>query len=272
MQKTIIALLILLVLGLSAALVRVQDRERRLEERLAAAEHWRPSKKPISPLPPPPEEPVVPSRAPDPAESKAPAPKTPAPPPTQAEPVQAWSNRVMTMSYSWPTRALLPELRLTDAQKKMILDLRRSAELQTLAYRELEQKIEAQTEEAIRGLLDPQQLQAYDAMKSPQMVQVYTPPQEELLPSGRRPGYLGITGMDAPGGGVQLTSVQPGTVAGFSGLQEGDVILEVNGEKVASYSDLAARVRQSGEGGPVTLRIRRGASEFYQGVQLGQRP
>jgi len=271
-QKTIIALLILLVLGLSAALVRIQDRERRLEERLIAAEHLRPSK-PAPLLPPPPEEPVVPSRSPDPAEPKAPAPKTPTPPSTQAEPMQALPNgpaRVMT--YSWASRALPPELRLTDAQKKMILDLRRSADLQTLAYRELEQKLEAQTEEAIRGLLDPQQLQAYDAMKAPQTVQIYTPPPEEPLPSGRRPGYLGVTGGDAQGGGVQLTSVQPGTVAGYSGLQAGDVILEVNGEKVAGYNDFAARVRQNGEGGPVTLRIRRGASEFYQGVQLGQRP
>lgn len=271
MQKTIIALLILLVLGLSAALVRVQDRERRMEERLAAAEHVRPSK-PASPLPPPPEEPVVPSHARDPVEPKAPASKTQTPPSTPTEPMQVLSNGPVKMTYSRMSWALPSELRLTDAQKKMILDLRRSAELQTLAYRELEQKIEAQTEEAIRGLLDPQQLQAYDAMKSPQMVQVYTPPQEEPLPSGRRPGYLGITGLDAQGGGVQLTSVQPGTVAGYSGLQAGDVILEVNGEKVASYSDLATRVRQSGEGGPVTLRIRRGASEFYQGVQLGQRP
>src|SRR6476646_4350204 len=81
MQKTIIALLILLVLGLSAALVRVQDRERRMEERLAAAERVRPSK-PATSLPPP-EEPVAPSRTPAPAEPKAPTPKTPTRPPVR---------------------------------------------------------------------------------------------------------------------------------------------------------------------------------------------
>jgi len=270
-QKTIIALLILLVLGLSAALVRVQDRERRLEERLAAAERVRPSRA-VAPLPPTPEEPRAFSAAEPPPPASKDTTHRAAGPDAKVEVDPAQASPPVKMTYYTGSRNLSPALRLTDVQRRAIQDLRRSAELQTLAYRDLEQQIETQTEEAIRGLLDPQQLQAYDAMKSPQMVQVYTPPQEELLPSGRRPGYLGITGADAQGGGVQLTSVQPGTVAGYSGLKEGDVILEVNGEKVASYSDLATRVRQNGEGGPVTLRIRRGASEFYQGVQLGQRP
>jgi S1-C subfamily serine protease len=97
------------------------------------------------------------------------------------------------------------------------------------------------------------------------------PPLPEV-PEGRRPGYLGITGSDAEGGGVLVTQVQQGTVAGLSGLRAGDVILEVNGEKVANYGDLAAKMRLHGEGGPVTLRIRRGATEFYQGAQLGPRP
>lgn len=91
-------------------------------------------------------------------------------------------------------------------------------------------------------------------------------------PESRRPGYLGIIGSDAEGGGVLVSQVQPGTVAGLSGLREGDVILEVNGEKVANYGDLAAKMRMTGEGAPVTLRIRRGAAEFYQGAQLGPRP
>jgi C-terminal processing protease CtpA/Prc len=178
----------------------------------------------------------------------------------------------MTVTLAQPGVALAPQLHLTEAQRKAIADLRRDEELQTLGYRELQQKIEAQTEEAIRRLLDPQQLLAYDAMRKVQGDVQVLPMEDDGQLSGRRPGYLGIVGADAQGGGVQVSQVQAGTVAGYSGLQNGDVILEVNGERVTSYGDLAGKVRRSGEGGPVTLRIRRGTSEFYQGMQLGSRP
>jgi hypothetical protein len=271
MQKTIISLLILLVLGLSAALVRVQDRERRMEERLAAAEHFRPARA-VAPLPSTPEEPRAVSAAEPPPPASKTATHRPGGPEAKVEVDPTPASPSIKMTYFSGSRNLSPALRLTDAQRRAILDLRRSADLQTQAYRDLEQQIETQTEDAIRRLLDPQQLQVYDAMAVTPGYQLLSVPREEPPPSDRRPGYLGVTGADANGGGVQLTSVQPGTVAESSGLRTGDVILEVNGEKVGNYNDLAALVRKNGEGGPVTLRIRRGASEFYQGVQLGQRP
>src|SRR2546425_542951 len=77
---------------------------------------------------------------------------------------------------------------------------------------------------------------------------------------------------DREGGGAQITQVMRDGVASGSGLQPGDVILEINGEKIADYSALAAKIREAGEGAPVNLRLRRGGSEFYQGLQLGARP
>jgi putative serine protease PepD len=63
--------------------------------------------------------------------------------------------------------------------------------------------------------------------------------------------------------------VFPNTVAAALGLRKDDVILEFNGLPVAGLSDLASKIRESGEGSPANLRIRRDGTEFYQGVQLG---
>ena len=89
--------------------------------------------------------------------------------------------------------------------------------------------------------------------------------------AGRRSGFLGITGSDAPGGGVQINGVIPGSVAEQSGLRPGDVLLEYNGQPVSTLAALTTLVRGGGEGAPVSLRIRRENAEFYQGVQLGAR-
>lgn len=87
--------------------------------------------------------------------------------------------------------------------------------------------------------------------------------------AGPRPGFLGIQGEDVPGGGVKINAVVPYSVAGASGLQPEDVIVEVNGERIDSLASLTTRIRGAGEGAPASLRIRRNGVEFYQGVQLG---
>jgi len=86
---------------------------------------------------------------------------------------------------------------------------------------------------------------------------------------GRRAGFLGIMGEDVPGGGVKINGVVPQSVASGSGLIPEDVILEVNGERMTTLATLSARIREAGEGSPLSLRIRRNGTEFYQGVQLG---
>jgi hypothetical protein len=269
MQKTLSAVLLLLVLVLSAALVRVQSREHLPEERRATAERVRPPR-PAAPATP---EDVSIAPAPRTVEVPEPVAKT-STLPIPIEPVKAAPKQPLTMTFTRSTKVLTHELNLREDQKKAIAEIRKTAEAAGLLYRERLRVIEEEAERAIRRWLDPQQLQAYDAAKAaPSDIQVVlSTPEEPALPEGRRPGFLGIVGSDAEGGGVQVTQVQQGTVAGYSGLRVGDVILEVNGEKVANYADLATKMRLNGEGGPVTLRIRRGATEFYQGAQLGPRP
>ncbi len=105
--------------------------------------------------------------------------------------------------------------------------------------------------------------------KSPVTAVPQVPAPEPESAAGPRPGFLGIQGEDVPGGGVKINSVVPYSVAGASGLQPEDVIVEVNGERVDSLASLTTRIRGAGEGAPASLRIRRNGVEFYQGVQLG---
>lgn len=83
---------------------------------------------------------------------------------------------------------------------------------------------------------------------------------------------MGLNGTDAPGGGAVITVIFPVTAAERAGLVPGDVILEFNGERVADLAGLFESARGAGEGAPVSLRIRRGGSEFYLGLQLGRHP
>jgi len=212
-QKTIIAVLILLVLLLSAALVRVQGREQQLEERLAAAERVRNPR-----------------------------------PTTEASPARSEESPASAAPEAYSMTSMPPAL-----QDRHTLEEKINPPPQPKPFSRSPRVLTPSLNRGVGTVLS-------------------LTPEEPALPLGRRPGYLGISGVDAEGGGVQVTQVQPGTVAGLSGLLPGDVLLEVNGQKVANYADLASKVRLFGEGGPVTLRIRRGLTEFYQGAQLGPRP
>jgi S1-C subfamily serine protease len=61
----------------------------------------------------------------------------------------------------------------------------------------------------------------------------------------------------------------PNTAASAFGLQQDDVILEFNGEAIPNLSALSSKIKESGEGSPAILRIRRGGNEFSQSIQLG---
>lgn len=126
------------------------------------------------------------------------------------------------------------------------------------------------TDSAIRSMLTPEQREQYDSQTRIQEVE-FTLAQEPAQ-TGLKPGYLGISGTDAPSGGVELQQVFPGTVAHQAGLQSGDVLVDIDGEKLAGYAALAERIRAAGEGKPMSLRVRRAGVEFALGVQLGARP
>jgi S1-C subfamily serine protease len=148
------------------------------------------------------------------------------------------------------------DLNLTDAQRAGIDRFR---ELQAAQTQEFEQ--------AIRNLLTPEQRQKYDGRPG---LRTYWLGQVEH--TGLRAGFLGVSGNDASGGGAEVTQVFPETAASASGLQAGDVILDVNGQPIPGLSALSETIRKTGEGFAATLRIRRGSVEFVQGLQLGGTP
>jgi S1-C subfamily serine protease len=100
-------------------------------------------------------------------------------------------------------------------------------------------------------------------------------------------GFIGIKGEDvtpqlAAANGL---SVQSGVlVAGFSndaagkspsqqaGIQQGDVIVTVNGAQIGSSSDLAGILLNQAPGSKVSVTVQRGSSQKTFSVTLGERP
>jgi len=287
MQKLSIGGLSLLVLFLAAANVRLKRQARLLEERLEAVE--RPSGRSSTQTPPEDSSSAAETRA---AASNAALPPTPPPstaavpgkihvPPAAApaaEPLQL-AGKSVTFTLDGNNVATVvrvgsdDDLRLTEVQKKLVADLRKNCELQTAAYSDLIQRIDAQTEQSIRQLLSPEQLAKYTAQHpGPDATFAQDPVEEPKTASGLRQGYLGISGGDAEGGGARVTAVLPNTAAAAFGIQKDDVILSVNGQVVPHLSGLSDLIKETGEGLPVVLRIRRGANEFTQSLQLGALP
>jgi len=158
-------------------------------------------------------------------------------------------------------------LGLTKEQKVIIDDLRRARDLQTGRHQEEIQAIDDRTEAAIRQVLTPEQLAKYDEQNTVDVVS--GPAALDVVPSNH--GYLGVSGADAEGGGARLDDVFEKSAAGETGLKVDHVILELNGEKVADYGDLAKKIQANPQGTPVVLRVRRGGAEFLHPVTLGPR-
>ena len=63
--------------------------------------------------------------------------------------------------------------------------------------------------------------------------------------------------------GVVVTAVMPGTPAFLSGLQRGDIVLEVAGRAVNSTSDFRASTKDLKAGEPVLMLVRRGENTIF---------
>lgn len=270
MQKAAIGILVLLLLFLAAVNARLEQRIEFLERR---------------PAPPPPR-PCNRPHAPPPTAAAAAVPAAPeAPPPTpeKRHPVVATTTNQKYVDlaigkFYVETLMRTPDadLGLSEEQKGIIESLRKSCDAQTKPSRDEIQAIEKRTEEDIRRQLTPEQLAKYEAGKILDFIEDRS--LRIVEPAGLvrldepKPAYLGVQGGDAPGGGVALHEVFPDSAAAGIGLQRDDVLLELDGEKLATYGNLTTRIAGSSPGAFVTLKIRRGGTEFLQGVQLGPRP
>ena len=69
--------------------------------------------------------------------------------------------------------------------------------------------------------------------------------------------------------GLTVKSVEKESPAETAGVQEGDIITEVNGEKVTAYSDLSSVISKSKAGDVITLTINRDGETLKIKVTLG---
>jgi serine protease Do len=82
-------------------------------------------------------------------------------------------------------------------------------------------------------------------------------------------GSLGFHAVDADaGGGARVASVDAESTTADD-LKTGDVIVEVNRAPVASATDLERRMREAPRPSTALLRVRRGSSYLYIGIELG---
>jgi S1-C subfamily serine protease len=109
---------------------------------------------------------------------------------------------------------------------------------------------------------------------------------EDLRQAGgtvRVPGYLGVStttvnetnrerlGLGV-GAGAYVSSVGPGTAAEAAGLEAGDVITGLAGQRIASSDELGTAVRKHRPGDRVEVRWQRDGAERSVTVTLGQAP
>ena len=85
--------------------------------------------------------------------------------------------------------------------------------------------------------------------------------------------YLGVAIDDADSSaGARIAEVRDGTPAEDGGLEAGDVVTAIDGERVASGDDLRRLVDARAPGDRVTLTVRRDGDEQTIRVTLGSRP
>ncbi len=104
---------------------------------------------------------------------------------------------------------------------------------------------------------------------------------DEIIDTGKvTHAYLGMTAQPVPpeaasqagtAGGLFITSVTPGGPAAQAGLQQGDIITQVNGSSVSNITDLQAVSLSHKPGAKVDVTYERGGTERQATVTLGER-
>ena len=101
--------------------------------------------------------------------------------------------------------------------------------------------------------------------------------------SGQQPGYMGVSLVTVtpsiqqadgltPSSGALVVDVVSGSPAASAGIQQGDVIVSLNGKTIVSADQLATAIEADHAGDSVTLGIYRGSSKQTIKVILGARP
>jgi S1-C subfamily serine protease len=84
--------------------------------------------------------------------------------------------------------------------------------------------------------------------------------------------YLGVSTAPAPNGGAQVGEATADGPAAQAGIRAGDVITEVDGDRVQDPEDVATAIEDNEPGDEIDLKVQRGGSEQTIQVTLGQRP
>lgn len=92
---------------------------------------------------------------------------------------------------------------------------------------------------------------------------------EEIEPAG----FLGIF-ITSPqtDSGAEVDDIVPGSPAAKAGIKQGDLILEINGEKVTDEEFLVNSISKTKPGGKVSLKIRRNSKTVVLTMQTTVRP
>jgi len=97
--------------------------------------------------------------------------------------------------------------------------------------------------------------------------------QDSVAPaSGATRAWIGVFVGDAVDGGVQLIAIVPGSPAARSGLQVGDVVVEVEQLRLVDVADLASVLDGIRPGDPLQLRVLRSGRMLERVVEPAERP
>jgi putative serine protease PepD len=84
-------------------------------------------------------------------------------------------------------------------------------------------------------------------------------------------GYIGVFLSETPDG-IVVSTVQPNTPASGAGIEEGDIITEVDGTTVATAEQLSSVLRSLAPGTEVSITVTRDGAEQVVTLTLAERP